>query len=258
MEAHHGAVVGLGFLIGRLTYRYPSSHLKYVSADKLASASNLLTEQLVYNNSLIVHAACLSLAEAGRYVRLPLDSKDSGKLETTIEKLMSIAKTSKENRVIEAAITTIGHLALGCVTSSLIDNEKELSPIYDKAINFFYSLPSIFSKNVEVFFTIGEAICTASGGWTSTQMEVFLDIADAEKPTVNEHSDLMKKASGKMLDEILTMATSPLTKKAYCVWLLCMVKFCGKHAVIQVQMFLGLLVCRVELKILCPPPSPHL
>jgi proteasome component ECM29 len=130
-------------------------------------------------------------------------------------------------KVEEAAITALGHIALG-------------SPdISSKVQDFFYSLPPILSKHVEVNFTVGEALCTLSGGWSCSLMEEYRDIADvAFPPTGSKISTpepgLLEKVVQRCFQEIKPGGI-PVARKGVCIWLLCLVKYCGKIDEIKVH-----------------------
>jgi hypothetical protein len=111
-EIHHGSVLGLGYLIGRLLYRGKQD---LIDATLLSQCVCLLASQLDHNNSTLVSAALCSLGEAGRYSLLPMGEGDETwkSVKTILEKIFNIAKNGKENKLQEAAVTALSHIALG-------------------------------------------------------------------------------------------------------------------------------------------------
>ncbi|KAJ3299319.1 hypothetical protein HK104_009344 [Borealophlyctis nickersoniae] len=237
LEMRHGALFALGCLMGRLMYRFPYNFEEFVPSALVGKAVSYIADELGASSSIIVAGACQALAEAGRYATLPLDEGAGNWTGTKIaEKLIALGKVSKDSKVQESALTALGHLALGTPTLRV------------SIMAFFYTLPAILTKQAEVHFTIGEAICAATCGFASTHMEEYLDIADAVYPpdsievpdgkqrVGNPSGDFVDKVLKKMMDE-LKPGGRPVVRKGVCVWLLCFVKFCGKHPNVAANAF---------------------
>ncbi|KAJ3082397.1 hypothetical protein HK102_001737 [Quaeritorhiza haematococci] len=150
-----------------------------------------------------------------------------------VKKLISIAKTTKDSKIQESSLVTLGHLALGTPT------------LTESVLNFLYTLPSIFTKQVEVHFTIGEVLCTIGGGWEAANMKEFLDIADVVYPP-SSHKEAESRVGNpdeKVMEGILEKCIKevqpggrPVVRKAVCVWMLCLVKYCGEHVKIKTNL----------------------
>ncbi|KAJ3390388.1 hypothetical protein HDU84_007518 [Entophlyctis sp. JEL0112] len=188
-ESRHGAVLALGFILGRLKYRQSESWRNILSITAANEIVAIISEDLDSSSSLNVQAACLSLAEVARYGSL-VERHESESMEVDgqtktqpvaasiqkwtfsaiIEKLKELGKSTKDTKVEEAAITTLGQTALGDASCA------------DSILDYFFSLPPILSKNVEVNFTVGDAICSLAGGFEAANMLDHLDIADVIFP----------------------------------------------------------------------------
>lgn len=114
----------------------------------------------------------------------------------------------------------------------------------EKVLSLFYELSATL-KQVEVNFTIGEAITFIAGGWKSAAMETYLDIADIPVPSpshssssspsalIEIDSSVMEGILNKIFTELLPSGKAAV-KKAVCIWMLCLVKFCYNVDVIKV------------------------
>ena len=124
----------------------------------------------------------------------------------------------------ETAIMALGYVAFGNKSYT----EKVLSLYYDLA----YSL----NKQVEVHFTVGESITCVAAGWESVAMEKHLDIADVSTPKIIIEPDIMENILNKIFNELLPTGKAAV-KKAICVWMLCLVKFCSNHEIVKVAFY---------------------
>jgi proteasome component ECM29 len=222
-DKKHGSLLASAFLISRVMYRYPKSRSKYISDEIFLKAMENVLEGLESQQTELMIASCLSMAEMARYGPvLAVTEKDSifSKIQT---KLQGLLKSSKELKVQEAAAFAIGHQTVG--NPGLINDTLE----------FIYTLPNILSKQAELHFNVGEAICACLMGFSSSHMEEYLDISDIKidgslfKPVKeNEVNSALKK-----LLSFVTPAQSAVMKKAACIWLLCLTKYCGKVSVVS-------------------------
>ncbi|KAJ3192246.1 hypothetical protein HK101_006845 [Irineochytrium annulatum] len=241
-EARHGAVLSLGFVLGRLMYRHPKTWKTIVSPELAGKIVASIGDGLNATSNIQVIGSCQALAEIGRHGAIPESNGmevDSAAAPTTtadagaakgsasevwtkeklVEKLISFGKNPKDSKLQEAAILSLGHVALGSTEFT------------QKILDFFYTLPSIISKNVEVNFTVGEALCAASAGFKATCMEEYLDIADVPFPppgtdVATPKPEVLNAVMKKCFDEIRP-GGALVSRKAVCIWLLSLVKFCG-------------------------------
>ncbi|KAJ3022327.1 UNVERIFIED_CONTAM: hypothetical protein HDU68_009207, partial [Siphonaria sp. JEL0065] len=241
--ARNGSVLALGFLLGRLRYRYSGDWQNYLDQADANKVVAIVAEELDSTSALHIQGACVSLTEIARYGELPVLAGEEGAgtpmevdglpkpaaLEAAtvakwtraaiLKKLIELGKSTKETKLQEAAISALGQIALGTPAVS------------EFILDFFYTLPSILSKHVEVNFTVGDALCAAAGGFRSTNLEEYLDISDVQFPPLGKtistpDPKLMEKVLERCFHEIRPGGV-PVSKKAVCVWLLSLVKFCG-------------------------------
>ncbi|CAJ0835750.1 10586_t:CDS:10 [Entrophospora sp. SA101] len=230
-EYHHGCIIALGYIIGRLSYRYQSNLSSIVPLTLILECLDFIYQDLDSSKQLWLIGASLALGEACRYFHsTSFDNNsiiDKGKskleegperiFEKIIDKLIKLVKNTKDVKFQEAAIMALGYIVFG----NKIYTEKVLSLYYDLA----YSL----NKQVEVHFTIGESITCIAAGWESIVMEKHLDIADVLTPKIVIEPDVMQNILNKLFNELLPTGKASV-KKAICVWMLCLVKFCSKVA----------------------------
>lgn len=149
----------------------------------------LLKDQLDHNNTTLVIAALGALGEAGRYGMLPGDG-----VKEVLEKMFYICKNGKENKLQEAGVTALSHIALGSMrygfdelmSSGGSDAMNDDKSIRQQVIDFFFTLSPMFGKAIEVQFTIGEAITVCAAGWSALPMSKYMDIADVGKGLVEK------------------------------------------------------------------------
>ncbi|CAB4480178.1 ARM repeat-containing protein [Rhizophagus irregularis] len=233
-DYHHGSILALGYIIGRMTYRYPTTFKSMVSPDLIIEVIELIASDLDSSTSLRVIGASKSLSEACRYTSLSVfsDINDKGKdkigenssgadfLTNIVEKLINIVKTTKDVKRQETSITALGHIALGESTYS------------EKVLSLFYDLATTINKQVEVHFTIGASITCITAGWESNEMDLYLDIADVPPPSMTIDNAVMEGVLNKIFNDLLP-SNKTAAKKAVCVWMLCLVKFCSKHEMVK-------------------------
>ncbi|KAF8941099.1 hypothetical protein BGZ58_002205 [Dissophora ornata] len=217
-EQRHGSVLAIGFILGRLFYRYPTKVFEIVPETEVQEMIAQIVEDLDSKTNMFVSGACISLGEIGRYGVLP--SKDATK---DVQKLIETAKNTKDIKTQENAIAALGHVGVGNP-----DQVKEI-------LTFLYDFGPKQTKQAEVNFTIGEAITCIGAGWQSSVMDVFADVADQEPSKTDVDVAVMDGILNTILNE---MGTSPkaASKKAACIWLLSLVKFCSTHPSVKTQL----------------------
>ncbi|KAF9277423.1 hypothetical protein BGZ68_009310 [Mortierella alpina] len=234
-EQHHGSLLAMGYILGRILYRYSSQTFEIVPEPEFQTMVAEIVSDLDSKQNMWVSAASISLGEIGRYGVIP--SKDASK---DVKKLIEIANSTKDVKVQEHAIAALGHIGVG--------NANQVQDI----LSFFYEFGPKQTKQTEVNFTIGEAIACIGAGWRCSAMDVYADIADQDPNMAEIEHSVMDGILNTVLD---IMAPSPksATKKAACIWLLSLVKFCSSHASVKLQLprlhavFSGLLSDRDEL-----------
>ncbi|KAF9934512.1 hypothetical protein FBU30_001653 [Linnemannia zychae] len=218
VEQRHGSILAAGFILGRLLYRYPTVVFDILPEAEFQEIVGDIIEELDSKQNMFISAAAICMGEIGRYGVIP--SKD---VNNDIHKLIETTKDTKDVKTQEYAIASLGHIGVG--------NPKQAQEI----LKFFYDFGPKQTKQTEVNFTIGEAIACIGAGWQCTAMDVYTDVADQEPSKLNVDVAVMDGILHTILDE---MAISPKagTKKAACIWLLSLVKFCSSHPSVKHQL----------------------
>lgn len=217
MEQRHGSILAAGFILGRLLYRYPTTAFDILPEAEFQELVGEIVDELDSKQNMFVSAAAICLGEIGRYGVIP--SKNVSK---DIQRLIDTAKTTKDIKTQEHAVASLGHIGVGNMAHA------------HEILTFLYDFGPKQTKQTEVNFTIGEAIACIGAGWQCTAMDVFADVADQEPSRSSVDFAIMDGILKTILDD---MATSPkaATKKAACIWLLSLVKFCSSHPSVKVN-----------------------
>ncbi|ORX45553.1 ARM repeat-containing protein, partial [Anaeromyces robustus] len=248
VEYQHGALMGIGYILGKLQLRYP---MIYRDILKTSPGNENLYETLIQTvinfldikSQIIIIGACNSLSEICKYSKNPLDfnnnnnnndnnDNEKGKdkenddkicSKSLLDKLIKIFNNTKDSKIQENIIMTLAFLALG--TSSLAN----------EIIEKFFTFAENMSKNVEMLFTLGEAISIIIGGWNSTLMDKYIDISDVQFPSEGHSTQddkIVETFLSKCLNDMLKSGR-PNRCKIVCIWLLCIVKYTSKLPYIQ-------------------------
>ncbi|RBR16314.1 hypothetical protein FVER53590_05908 [Fusarium verticillioides] len=169
-------------------------------------------------------------------------------LEKVISKLVTSAKKSNEK-----AILALGRLAAG-LSESGEANESEDGWSYGILGNILKELFALHEiKQVEVQFTVGDAITATLARWESDYVKLTLDV---------ESRGCLQKRNGSrglLLTAVLNKifadckATKPSLLKASGIWLFCIVQYCSHLEEVQSRLretqaaFMRLLSARDEL-----------
>ncbi|KAF9112407.1 hypothetical protein BGX27_003449 [Mortierella sp. AM989] len=217
-EQRNGGILSIGFILGRLLYRYSAKTFEIVPLPEVQEMVREIVADLDSKQNMFMSGACVALGEIGRYGVIP--SKDPTK---DVKQLMETVKATKDIKTQEHAIAALGHVAVGDPSQA------------QDVLAFLYDFGPKQTKQSEVNFTIGEAIACIGAGWKCSVMDVFADVADKE-PTAPE---IPASAMDNILNTVLNeMGTSPkaATKKSACIWLLSLVKFCSTHPSVKAQL----------------------
>ncbi|KAI1309120.1 hypothetical protein EDD11_004131 [Mortierella claussenii] len=217
-EQRHGSMLAIGFILGRLVYRYSAKAFEIVPLSEVQEMVEGIVTELDSKQNMFVSGACISLGEIGRYGVLP--SKDAAK---DVQKLIDTATNTKDIKTQEHAIASLGHIGVGDSSQS------------QHILDFLYDFGPKQTKQAEVNFTIGEATACIGAGWQCSVMDVFADVADTEPSKTEVPTSVMDGILNTVLNQ---MGTSPkaATKKAACIWLLSLVKFCSANASVKLQL----------------------
>ncbi|CAO3594598.1 unnamed protein product [Absidia cylindrospora] len=258
IDRKHGSLLAIGHLIGRCYYR------KRALNDAVAyRCIKTLIKQLdgVASSTyhLLAGAACQSLAEIGRTksidTLLALDQdvehaddvhmvdvenqtptktaaptyKDkSTSVNDLLEKLATLAKSSKDAKLQENAILALGHLSIPLSYNS---NSSLMKTIVDSLFT------TADTKQVELFFTGGEAWTALAFGWKSQALQKYKDISDMDAPEDIATDQETRLSSFQTIIETIvkTYVTSDRSwyRKASCIWLLSILKFGNDQDIIK-------------------------
>ncbi|KAI9197483.1 proteasome stabiliser-domain-containing protein [Polychytrium aggregatum] len=252
LESRSGSVLALGYIIGRLHYRYREETASILPAELYQRSVETIADELEYASTsanIRITGAAVALGEASRYgpLRIPMQLEGEGSdaraaiaagspavqsplvatsrkwsQQSIRTKLMNLVKGSNDAKIQEQCVATLGHLVAG---------NREHS---DAVLSFFYTLASSLSKQIEIHFNIGEAICAITCGWASTAMSEYLDVPGATpiQSSDEQNAETLQAVLKHCFKEVQPSA-SQASKKTVCVWLLCLVKFCGKYPLVK-------------------------
>ncbi|KAG0371099.1 hypothetical protein BGZ54_000043 [Gamsiella multidivaricata] len=209
-EQRHGMVLAMGFILGRLYYRYSTKTYDIVPQSEVKKMVEDIALDLDSKQNMFVSGACVALGEIGRYGSF---SEGAAKY---VQKLIETAKNTKDIKIQEQAIAALGAIGVG--------NPDQAQNI----LAFLYDFGPKQTKQAEVNFTIGESIACIGAGWQCSVMDVFADVADKDPTKTDVDSAVMDDILKTVLSD---MGSSPkaASKKAACIWLLTLVKFCSGH-----------------------------
>jgi len=217
-----GALLALGYLNPRSVYydrafptdvEYP---LKYV---------------VDVNGSSSLHTAALEAFSQLWSARLALPSPDGDySIKKVVTSLSSEAKKGNEK-----AIAALGRLAVGLVEPETdgADEKSEgrLAPgILGTIIEELFALHEI--KQVEVQFTVGEALTAAMARWDSNAVKLTMDVeARGTQFRADAREDVVEAVLAKLLQN--SKVTKPSLLKASGIWLFCAVQYCSHLTQVQ-------------------------
>ncbi|CAJ0940188.1 unnamed protein product [Ranitomeya imitator] len=179
---------------------------------------------LLENGSPLSIAAITALGEIGRNGALPIPDEGSGLTKKQlVESLLARIPSGKEtNKAKERAIRTLGYFPVG--DGNFSHQKKLLEGL----------MQSVEAKQIELQFTIGEAITNAAVGTKSTAArDVWIVAEDDYHPYAGvKDNDVVTW----VLDQILTrhvVSVNPHVRQASCIWLLSLVKKLSEHQEIK-------------------------
>ncbi|MEQ2306110.1 hypothetical protein AMECASPLE_004693 [Ameca splendens] len=233
-ETQHGAILALGYMVGRNLSRKKvmascestqnkGEEMSITSQDddKLVSmATKTIGSFLDSSSAMLTVAACTALGEIGRNGTLLIPAEGEGFTKLSIvENLLARITSGKESiKMKERSITTLGYLPVG--DTDFPHQKKLLQGLMD----------SVEAKQVELQFTVGEAITSAAIGtcsgaardpWTCTE--------DQYSPPHNVKSnDVVPWVLNSILSRYIP-SQNPHVRQAACIWLLSLVKKLSQH-----------------------------
>ncbi|XP_072010829.1 proteasome adapter and scaffold protein ECM29 isoform X2 [Engystomops pustulosus] len=221
-EAQHGSLLALGYLIGRYLDNTKTKNLQ--EQDETIKTCVETIGTLLDNGSPLSVAAITALGEIGRNGALPIPDEGSGfTKKQLVENLLARIPSGKEtNKAKERAIRTLGYFPVGDCSFS---HQKMLLQGL---------MESVEAKQIELQFTIGEAITNAAVGTKSTAArDVWIVPEEDYRPCADvKENDVVKW----VLDQVLNKhigSVNPHVRQASCIWLLSLVKKLSNHQEIK-------------------------
>ncbi|ORE02510.1 ARM repeat-containing protein [Rhizopus microsporus var. microsporus] len=200
----HGAVLAIGYTIGRCQYRrreLPSDLVR----KSVTSLASLLQGTPGSTFSMLANAACQALTEIGRTLKLNQD---------VVDRLIHLVKSSKDAKVQERSVLALGHLAVPM---------KGHPSVVDSIINCLLSTAD--SKQVEIAFATGEALSILAFGWKSQAMQKYKDVSDMPILDAFEPLDYDLQDTIDKIIRSYVASDRSWYRKAACIWLLSILKF---------------------------------
>uniref|UniRef100_A0A8K9XGA8 Ecm29 proteasome adaptor and scaffold n=1 Tax=Oncorhynchus mykiss TaxID=8022 RepID=A0A8K9XGA8_ONCMY len=239
-ETQHGAIMALGYMVAR----YMSKRKSFANGDSalnreqrmndtpkedeelVAIATKAIGSFLDSGSPLLAVAACTALGEIGRNGPLLIPSEGEGFTKlAVVEKMLARIPSGKETlKMKERAIQTLGYLPVG--DGDFAHQKKLLQGLMD----------SVEAKQVELQFTVGEAITSAAIGtssgaardpWTCTEEQY-------SPPDNVESNDVVPWVLNSILAKYIP-SQNPHVRQAACIWLLSLVKKLHQHKEIRVR-----------------------
>ncbi|XP_070971705.1 proteasome adapter and scaffold protein ECM29-like isoform X1 [Oncorhynchus clarkii lewisi] len=237
-ETQHGAIMALGYMVAR----YMSKRKSFANGDSalnreqrmndtpkedeelVAIATKAIGSFLDSGSPLLAVAACTALGEIGRNGPLLIPSEGEGFTKlAVVEKMLARIPSGKETlKMKERAIQTLGYLPVG--DGDFAHQKKLLQGLMD----------SVEAKQVELQFTVGEAITSAAIGtssgaardpWTCTEEQY-------SPPDNVESNDVVPWVLNSILAKYIP-SQNPHVRQAACIWLLSLVKKLHQHKEIR-------------------------
>uniref|UniRef100_A0A7N9AVB1 Ecm29 proteasome adaptor and scaffold n=1 Tax=Mastacembelus armatus TaxID=205130 RepID=A0A7N9AVB1_9TELE len=233
-ETQHGAILALGYMVGR----YMSKKKSVSSSDStqnlgqqisissqeddglVAMATKTVGSFLDSISALLAVAACTALGEIGRNSALLIPAEGEGFTQlSSVENLLSRIPSGKESmKMKERAIQTLGYLPVG--DGDFPHQKKLLQGLMD----------SVEAKQVELQFTVGEAITSAAVGTSSrAARDPWTCTEDQYSPPHNvKNNDVVLWVLNSILSKYIP-SQNPHVRQAACIWLLSLVKKLSQH-----------------------------
>ncbi|XP_053152364.1 proteasome adapter and scaffold protein ECM29 isoform X2 [Hemicordylus capensis] len=236
LEMQHGSLLALGFTVGRYLSKRKT---KMVELHDLEEPDTIISpehDQLIKSTTetigtfldstspLLAVAACTALGEIGRNAPLPIPNEGMGftKLHL-VESLLARIPSSKEtNKMKERAIQTLGYFPVG--DGNFPHQKLLLQGLMD----------SVEAKQIELQFTVGEAITSAAIGTSSVAARDAWMVAEEEytPPADVKVNDVVPWVLDVILNKHI-VSPNPHIRQASCIWLLSLVKKLSTHKEIK-------------------------
>ncbi|XP_039184910.1 proteasome adapter and scaffold protein ECM29 isoform X2 [Crotalus tigris] len=236
LEMQHGSLLALGFTVGRYLSKRkmktvelhgiedPNTIVAPEQDQLIKSTTETIGSFLDSTSPLLAIAACTALGEIGRNAPLPIPNEGSGftKLHL-IESLLARIPSGKEsNKMKERAIQTLGYFPVG-------DGDFPHQKLLLQGL-----MDSVEAKQIELQFTVGEAITSAAIGTSSVAARDAWIVAEEEytAPLDMKINDVVPWVLDVILNKHI-ISPNPHIRQASCIWLLSLVRKLSAHKEIK-------------------------
>ncbi|TRZ18499.1 hypothetical protein HGM15179_008603 [Zosterops borbonicus] len=235
-EVQHGSLLALGFTVGRYLAKgkiramelhdieQPNTSVMPEQEQLIKSTTETIGSFLDSTSPFLVVGACMALGEIGRNGPLPIPNEGTGftKLQL-VENLLARIPSSKEtNKMKERAIQTLGYLPVG-------DEDFPHQKLLLQGL-----MDSVEAKQIELQFTVGEAITSAAVGTSSVAARDAWMVTEEEyiPPSDLKVNDVVPWVLDLILNKHI-ISPNPHVRQAACIWLLSLVKKLSTHKAIK-------------------------
>ncbi|NWI89256.1 ECM29 protein, partial [Pitta sordida] len=236
-EVQHGSLLALGFTVGRYLAKGKIRTMELHDIEQPNTAVMPEQEQLIKattetigsfldsTSPFLVVAACTALGEIGRNGPLPIPNEGTGftKLQL-VESLLARIPSSKETNKARFyhAIQTLGYFPVG-------DEDFPHQKLLLQGL-----MDSVEAKQIELQFTVGEAITSAAIGTSSAAARDAWTVTEEEyiPPSDLKVNDVVPWVLDLILNKHI-ISPNPHIRQAACIWLLSLVKKLSTHKAIK-------------------------
>ncbi|XP_076026432.1 proteasome adapter and scaffold protein ECM29 isoform X2 [Genypterus blacodes] len=233
-ETQHGAILALGYMVGRYMSKRKSiaaadcahnlGHQMTITSQEddelVARATKTIGSFLDSSNAILTVAACTALGEIGRNGSLLIPAEGEGftKLSVVDNLLARIPSGKESTKMKERSIQTLGYLPVG--DGDFPHQKKLLQGLMD----------SVEAKQVELQFTVGEAITSAAiGSCSGAARDPWTCTEDQYSPPSNmKTNDVVPWVLNSILSRYIP-SQNPHVRQAACIWLLSLVRKLAQH-----------------------------
>ncbi|KAJ7335387.1 hypothetical protein JRQ81_013328 [Phrynocephalus forsythii] len=236
LEMQHGSLLALGFTVGRYLSKRKTRMVELHDLEDtntiiapehdelIKSTTETLGSFLDSTSPLLAVAACTALGEIGRNAPLPIPNDGPGftKLHLVESLLARIPSGKETNKMKERAIQTLGYFPVG-------DGDFPHQKLLLQGL-----MDSVEAKQIELQFTVGEAITSAAIGTSSVAARDAWMVAEEEyTPSVDvKVNDVVPWVLDVILNKHI-VSPNPHIRQASCIWLLSLVKKLSTHKEIK-------------------------
>uniref|UniRef100_A0A8C8RHE2 Ecm29 proteasome adaptor and scaffold n=1 Tax=Pelusios castaneus TaxID=367368 RepID=A0A8C8RHE2_9SAUR len=236
LEIQHGSLLALGFTVGRYLAKRKTRMMEMHDIEEPNIVVMPEHDQLIKNTTetigsfldstspLLAVAACTALGEIGRNGPLPIPSEGSGftKLHLVESLLTRIPSGKETNKMKERAIQTLGYFPVG-------DEDFPHQKLLLQGL-----MDSVEAKQIELQFTVGEAITSAAIGTSSVAARDAWMVTEEEytPPADVKVNDVVPWVLDLILNKHI-VSPNPHIRQAACIWLLSLVKKLSTHKEIK-------------------------